>query len=177
MLGVGHVDELGMNTAQEESPAQQRKGLNRRWGVWEADTQNGRSKREGVSEAQDPSVRTADDTPTPRALLRVGGCGPEGQEGGSHGYHHTLRPNFPKYDAGCGTGDWDGPAKKRGVGTNQIHQPRGGAGLGEGSPRGLKEAAWLGPEGPVGVSPEQCTPEGPPPLGRPPGAGRGMGGL
>lgn len=179
MLGVGHVDELGMNTAQDESPAQQRKGLNRRWGVWEADTQNGRSKREGVSEAQDPSVRTADDTPTPEPCCELEGVDRKGRKAAPTGTT-TLSAQTSEatmHGAGCGTGDWDGPAKKRGVGTNQIHQPPGGAGLGEGSPQGLKEAAWLGPEGPVGVSPEQCTPEGPPPLGRPPGAGGGMGGL
>lgn len=80
VLGVGHVDELGMNTAQDESPAQQRKGLNRRWGVWEADTQNGRSKREGVSEAQDPSVRTADDTPTPEPCCELEGVDRKGRK-------------------------------------------------------------------------------------------------
>lgn len=80
LLGVGHVDELGMNTAQDESPAQQRKGLNRRWGVWEADTQNGRSKREGVSEAQDPSVRTADDTPTPEPCCELEGVDRKGRK-------------------------------------------------------------------------------------------------
>lgn len=61
MLGAGLRGQI----RHGRSPAQQRKGLNRRWGAWEADTQNRRNKMEGVSKAQDPSVRTADDTPTP----------------------------------------------------------------------------------------------------------------